>query len=285
MTILPCLDSDYLASQRRKELSISRDQAEWLGKSAVQISRDGFYINLKNEKKNIAILVQEACSKKISIPPEMILPKSSAHYDETKLQISNETTLQAGHRLLANGNKVLALNFANGKSPGGGFLHGALAQEECLCRSSSLYLTLLGDPMYASHAKRPEPDSTEWAILSPDVPVFRSDDGTFLDQTYLLSFLTCAAPYAPTIGQKESANMMKHRIHRVLDIARAYGYDSLVLGAWGCGAFGNDPKQTAQDFYNAIEVDFAGAFKEIIFAITDWSPERKYLGAFRDIFV
>ncbi len=71
---------------------------------------------------------------------------------------------------------------------------------------------------------------------------------------------------------------------RVLSIARAYGYAELVLGAWGCGAFGNDPRQAARDFRNALEGEFNGAFREVVFAITDWSPERRFLGPFRDTF-
>ncbi|WP_145385879.1 TIGR02452 family protein [Stieleria neptunia] len=67
-------------------------------------------------------------------------------------------------------------------------------------------------------------------------------------------------------------------------IAAAYGYRSLVLGAWGCGAFENDPKRTAQDFRDALESDFAGHFSTVVFAITDWSPERRFLGPFRDVF-
>ena len=70
----------------------------------------------------------------------------------------------------------------------------------------------------------------------------------------------------------------------MLAIARAYQYTSLVLGAWGCGAFGNDSHRTAIDFRHALESDFSGAFGEVVFAITDWSPERKYLGPFRDVF-
>ena len=70
----------------------------------------------------------------------------------------------------------------------------------------------------------------------------------------------------------------------MLAIASARGYESLVLGAWGCGAFGNDPVRTAQDFRQALETDFAGHFSDIVFAVTDWSPERKTLGPFRDAF-
>ena len=131
---------------------------------------------------------------------------------------------------------------------------------------------------------RSRPDSSDWAIYSADVPVFRTDEGSELEQPWLLSFLTCAAPYAPAIGQPESGDLLEQRIHRVLAIARAYGHSTLVLGAWGCGAFENDAERTAWDFRRVLETDFRGAFSEVVFAITDWSPERKTLGPFRDVF-
>jgi uncharacterized protein (TIGR02452 family) len=96
--------------------------------------------------------------------------------------------------------------------------------------------------------------------------------------------LTCAAPVAQSIGQPESGDLLQRRIHRVLAIAHAYDHSTLVLGAWGCGAFGNDPHRTARDFRSALEGEFAGAFNTVVFAITDWSPERAMLGAFRDAF-
>lgn len=204
---------------------------------------------------------------------------------QSRIQVANETTLGAAERLVARGRWPLALNFANGVQPGGGFLSGALvAQEEVLCRSSALYATLEGDPLYAAHARRPRPDSIDWAIYSADVPVFRRDDGTPHDSPWPLSFLTCAAPYAPAIGQPEAGDLLQVRIQRVLAIARAFGHEMLVLGAWGCGAFGNDPVRTARDFRQALERDFAGAFGEIVFAIADWSPERRFLGPFREVF-
>ena len=149
---------------------------------------------------------------------------------------------------------------------------------------SALYQTLAGDPMYEAHHRRPQPDSTDWAIYSPDVPVFRTDDGSAIPHPWLLSFITCAAPYAPSIGQPEAGDLLRRRIHRVLAIPRAYGYAELVLGAWGCGAFGNDPHRTASDFQRALECDFSRAFSDIVFAITDWSQERTFLGPFRAVF-
>ncbi len=229
--------------------------------------------------------MREACAAKVSIPPEEPLPEhATIAYPVTHVQVTNETTLGAARRMVDRGLKPVALNFANGVHPGGGFLHGATAQEETLCRSSALYQTLVGDPMYQAHRQRPLPDSTDWAIYSPNVPVFRTDDGAPLDQPWLLSFITCAAPYAPTIGQPRSGDLLQRRIHRVLAIARACGHSVMVLGAWGCGAFGNDPYRTALDFRHALEIEFEDAFSEVVFAISDWTPERRFLGPFREVF-
>ena len=283
--ILPCLDSEELAEARRRELDIRRDVATELGRSAVEIARTGFYFNSAGEKVEIGELVSRAVSGRKSLRPDASLPTpQSRSFSETRLQIANETTLGVSRRLVESGHRPLALNFANGIHPGGGFLDGARAQEEVLCRSSALYRMLVGDPMYDEHRKRPRPDSTDWAIYSPEVPVFRQDDGTELDQPWLLSLITCAAPVATRIGQPESGDLLQKRIHRVLAIAEAFGYSTLVLGAWGCGAFGNSPRRTATDFRQALENEFPGAFSDVVFAITDWSPERKFLGPFRDVF-
>ena len=285
LTILPSLDSSEMASARQKELDIAHERARKLGMSAVDAIHRGYYLNDSGLRVDWRDAVEHARAMTVSIPPDTILPTSTnVAFADTVVQVSNETTLSAARRMADKGLKPVALNFANGIQPGGGFLGGARAQEEALCRSSALYATLIDDPMYESHARRPEPDSTDWAILSPDVPVFRSDDGTALDTFWRLDFITCAAPVATRIGKQKSAELLRARIHRVLGIASAYRYHTLVLGAWGCGAFGNDPMQTARDFRDALETEFAGSFNEIAFAITDWSSDRRYLGPFRDTF-
>ncbi|MBL8114144.1 MAG: TIGR02452 family protein [Acidobacteria bacterium] len=284
MQILPCLDSDELAAARRRELYITRAAATALGISAVDAAEAGAYL-FEGTRVDWRASVEAAISAKVSIPPDAPLPTHGAvAFPETVVQVTNETTTAASKRLLAAGHRPLALNFANGVSPGGGFLHGALAQEEAISRSSALYSTLVGDRMYDVHRKRTDKASSDWTIYSPGVPIFRADDGTELPEPWLLDFLTCAAPYAHTVGQPESGDLLERRIHRVLAIARAYGYETLVLGAWGCGAFGNDPKRTAVDFRKALENEFEGAFSHVVFAITDWSPERRFLGPFRDAF-
>ena len=284
-TVLPCLDSQEMAEQRRQELDIPWSTAKALGLSAVVAAREGHYQGPSGEAVNWQGSVSAACATKQSICPDAELPPPPRRAAlETRTQVSNETTLGAAHRLVSAGLQPLALNFANGIHPGGGFLGGARAQEEVLCRSSALYSTLVDDSMYTAHRARPRPDSTDWAILSPDVPVFRTDDGTALDSPWHLSFVTCAAPYAPAFSRAEAAKMLEQRIHRVLAIAHAYGYVTLVLGAWGCGAFGNDPWTTALAFRRGLEELFVGSFSDVVFAITDWSPERRFLGPFRDVF-
>jgi uncharacterized protein (TIGR02452 family) len=285
LVVLPCLDSDELAIARRQELDIQRNIARMLGISAVDAIQRGYYTTESGSNVDWGNAIEMAVNAKTSIPPGKSLRRvARAPHQHTKVQVTNETTLGAARRLIGAGLKPLALNFANGIHPGGGFLNGARAQEEALCRSSGLFATLRDDPMYDAHRQRTEPDSTEWAILSPDVPVFRADDGQALDSFWLLSFITCAAPYAPEIGQPKSAQLLRERINRVLDIARAFDYQALVLGAWGCGAFENDVRQTASDFKNALDGEFVGAFGHVTFAVTDWSTDRRFLGPFRDVF-
>ncbi len=285
LKILSCMDSAELAAARQRELGMSHHDAAVLGRSAVETASAGHYVNGAGKRVDWSREVRNACAARKSIPPDALLPAHEpVSFPETHIQVTNETTLGAALRFTESGLKPLALNFANGIQPGGGFLVGARAQEEVLCRSSALYSTLAGDPMYDAHRKRPRPDATDWAIYSPDVPVFRTDAGTELDRPWLLSILTCAAPYAPEIGQPESGDLLEKRIRRVLAIARAYGHTALVLGAWGCGAFANDVRRTAADFRAALANEFDGAFSDIVFAITDWSPERRFLGPFRDVF-
>jgi uncharacterized protein (TIGR02452 family) len=282
LLLLPCLDSDERAARCREVLLIPRDRAAELGRTAFTVAETGVYCDAEGRRVDWRNAVARARAAKCSLPPDAQLPDGgSARFPRTRVQVANETTLVAARRLKDAGERVLGLNFANGIHPGGGFFGGARAQEEVLCRSSPLYATLQGDPMYAAHQRRPQPDSTDWAILSPDVPVFR-DQGTALDAPWMLSVLTCAAPYAPALGQPRAGDLLQARIRRVLAIARAYGYSALVLGVWGCGAFGNAPERTAWDFKTAL-AEQAEAFAEVVFAISDWSPERRYLGPFRDL--
>jgi uncharacterized protein (TIGR02452 family) len=77
---------------------------------------------------------------------------------------------------------------------------------------------------------------------------------------------------------------MWRRIIKVVAIGILHGHDTIVLGAWGCGAFGNDAYEIAGLFERALQNNFQGAYRQVIFAIVDWSAEKRFIGPFRWIF-
>ncbi|WP_175409887.1 TIGR02452 family protein [Streptomyces sp. TRM64462] len=213
----------------------------------------------------------------------------------TRFEVTGESSTEAARRLTEADPEapVAVLNFASARNPGGGYLNGAQAQEEALCRASALYVTLLRAPEYYDHHRtHRDPFYTDRVIHSPGVPVFRDDRGRFLDRPYRLGFLTSPAPNAGVIASRtpEEAHRipaaLAARAGRVLETAVAHGYRRLVLGAWGCGVFRNDPARVAAAFRAPLtgEGRFAGHFDEVVFAILDRTSSRATLGAFRTAF-
>ena len=177
------------------------------------------------------------------------------------------------------GYKALALNFANAYRPGGGYLVGSRAQEESLCRCSTLYATLSCEEareLYEYNRSHVNPEGSDYMLLSPDVTVFReAPDLELLAEPYKASVISYAAPNA--YGEAESLDpsalsaLFARKIRNLLAVAWHFGYDALVLGAWGCGAFGNDAKRVADLFCDAIRGEgFGKLFKKIVFSI--YSP-------------
>jgi uncharacterized protein (TIGR02452 family) len=184
-----------------------------------------------------------------------------------EIDVTGESTLMAARRT---GGATLV--FASARNPGGGFLNGAQAQEESLARGSALYPHLLaaGD-FYAYHRAHEDLTYSDRVIHSPDVPVFRTDKGTLLDDPYTVSFLTAAAPNRGAVerNQPERAQhipaILHRRAARVLQVAASHGHKRLVLGAWGCGVFANDPYGVARAFRTAIDEN--RFFEHIVFAV------------------
>ena len=141
--------------------------------------------------------------------------------------------------------------------------------------------------MYVFHRLKCDPLYTDFAIYSPEVPVIRSDDGFLLESPYTLSIITAAAGDAtrmPTNRQKEIVPAMWARILKILAIGVDHEHDAIILGAWGCGAYGNDPKQIASLFQRALQENFKGAYRQVIFAILDWSTDKRLIGPFERAF-
>ncbi|MGY5034616.1 TIGR02452 family protein [Streptomyces sp. 900116325] len=210
------------------------------------------------------------------------------------IEVTDESSLQAARRMTGEGaGRIAVLNYASARNPGGGYLNGAQAQEEALCRGSALYATLLRAPdYYAHHRAERSAFYTDRVIHSPGVPVFRDDRGRLLDTPYTVGFLTSPAPNAGVIRSRtpEDAHripaVLASRAERVLEVAAVRGYRRLVLGAWGCGVFMNDPAQVAGAF-RALLADggrFAGHFEQIVFGILDRSRAAATRTAFARTF-
>lgn len=185
-------------------------------------------------------------------PDPVLVPVRQGPEWETFFEVTGESSLEAARRL---GTGTAVLNFASARNPGGGYLNGAQAQEEALCRASALYTSLLGArAFYDHHRAHRDPFYTDRVIHSPGVPVFRDDRGSLLDAPYRACFLTAAAPNAGVIRRTapqrtaELPGALATRAERVLETALVHGYRRLVLGAWGCGVFQNDPVQVAGAF-------------------------------------
>jgi uncharacterized protein (TIGR02452 family) len=268
------------------EPRIPRDLAVRLGEEAVVISKDGRYVGPAGEVE-ITAHVTTSLKKTRYYAPEHVhsVPQKGTH--QTRFEVTNETTLSAHRRHQAKGHNVVSLNFASATHPGGGFLSGARAQEEYLCRSSALFVTIKDSPMYAYHRDNWTPLYSDAMIYSGEVPVFRDDQHELLPAPYLASFITSAAPMAKKVQPYDYPKLpgiLMERILKILSVAKSKGHDSLILGAWGCGAFGNDGHLVSDLFHHALTVEFAGAFKEVTFAIVDTSPEKRFIGPFAQRF-
>lgn len=217
----------------------------------------------------------------------MAQPASSV----TTFAVTNETTLQACALLVASQQyqRIGVLNFASARKPGGGFLRGARAQEESLARSSGLYYSLRQCPQfYDFHRAQDTALYSDRMIYSPACPVLRDDEGNWLAQPYTVDFITSPAPNAGVVTRNEPANRghivptLTERARKVLALAAHHGCEALVLGAWGCGVFQNDPATVARIFANYLSPDgiFGGRFRHVSFAVFDTSRARETFGSF-----
>ena len=208
----------------------------------------------------------------------------------TQFEVTPESTLTAIYRLLDAGlPKVLALNFASAKNPGGGFLGGSQAQEESLARSTGLYPCLLeAEDYYTTHRQTKSCFYTDYMIYSPAVPLLKDDAGQYRPTLQTASFITAPAVNTGVVKQREPQRLpeikavMKQRMAKVFALALTHGYRHLVLGAWGCGVFQNDPNDIAQYFYEVLEEDFKDAFETLVFAV--YAKDTRFIRPFQERF-
>lgn len=190
--------------------------------------------------------------------------------------------------------KVAVLNFANAYNPGGGVIRGARAQEECLCRCSTLYISLMKvsdtPGFYAAHniqrMRHPDELNQPGMIYTPDVAIFRADDYTVLDEPVIVDVITCAAPenWRGSCDETSMREIHEEKAKAILDLAIEHDVDLIVMGAFGCGAFSNPPEIVADVYKKVLNqkikdrvnntviiadegLEYRNCFNEVVFAI------------------
>lgn len=254
----------------------------------VNIFNDTKYLVKTN--KRIKVSVENSTNKQKLILEKDVLaaPELNRYEENAKVVISKKRTYEAagGYK----GMKIAVHNFASASNPGGGVVRGANAQEECLCRCSGLFFNLDTQAMWAGfynpHRKSQDPIHNDDIIFTPEVIVFKSDTANpvLMKETdwYEVDVITCAAPNLRNnpsnaynngdgrekakVSDKELLMIHEKRLKRILDVAVSEGEEVVILGAFGCGAFSNNPDVVALAAKNVVK-DYLKAFKVIEFAV------------------
>lgn len=232
---------------------------------------------------------------RVCSPPELAFlvkpsaTEASGTEPATGIDLQDATTQVAAEVAARTGARVALLNFASAKNPGGGFLSGARAQEEDLCRCSGLYRCLSGSaarPYYTFNRARAGHLYSDTMVFSPRVPFFRrcsrpGDLGFLLEEAFLADVVTAPAPNAGATRKKQRAGRalgeaLARRADYVLTLAAHEGAEVLVLGAWGCGVFRNDPNQVAETFFTLLEGKHRRRFQRVVFAVPRAAGPRNY---------
>ena len=209
---------------------------------------------------------------------------------DTVITVSKDRSYEAAMRLdkLMSGSKIAVMNFANAFHAGGGVTKGSSAQEECLCRTSTLYPLLyrrsLRDTFYKHHHTLNTSKASDALIYTEGVIICKTDEDLPKrmprEEWVSVDVITVAAPdlrtksniHAAIIGNgtyMNDAELFGYHVKRAIHImtcAAAKGADTLVLGAFGCGAFQNNPEVVARAYKVALD-EFPNVFRRIEFAV------------------
>jgi uncharacterized protein (TIGR02452 family) len=207
------------------------------------------------------------------------------------VEVSEETVLQACQRIRSvfRDVPVAVLNFANAAKPGGGFLNGRRTQEAALCRASALYASISRfNEMYGFGRADENPLSSDFMIYSPKVPFFRDDCLALIDQPFCVSVITAAAPKAHEcvrpVFRRAIRGTIKNRMRKIMQVAIEHGDRILVLGAFGCDVYKNDPTEVATvERELLIDEGFRYHFDIVLNPITTASGKRENLEAFQNV--
>lgn len=244
----------------------------------------------KTEPILIEAVKRSRASQQFIAANDSVKPPKNNGARQAKVIVSEKRSLEAAEGYAKQGKRVCVHNFASATNPGGGVVNGALAQEECICRCTTLYPCLdsmeMWSSFYSPHRKANNPLYNDDCIYTPDVYVIKSDisfpEPLEESERYKVDIITCAAPNLrikpsnmmnPGAGRSPARitntqleSLLTSRVKRIFEIAAAKGEDVLILGAFGCGAFHNPPQVAAKVFHDVMK-DYLSFFEVIEYAV------------------
>lgn len=248
----------------------------------------------QSDSRLIQAIAQANAAQKLILGSDTETWKSACRYMRpAQVTVSRKRTLEAASAY--HGKKVCVLNFASATNPGGGVTRGSSAQEEAICRCSTLYFSLIEQSMwkgfYTPHRAQRDPLHNDDCIYTPGVVVIKTDTATPQalppEDWYTVNVLTCAAPNlreqpsnpmndgdgarGVQIEKQELRQLHEKRMRRILSIAAAEGNEVMILGAFGCGAFRNPPEIVAEARRTVIQ-EYRSFFEAVEFAV--YCPPR-----------
>lgn len=260
-----------------------------------------------DENCELKTAMKKSRNNTVCYQPDEYPEIENAEEKACKISVTEERTFECAMRLNSESpdSRIAVLNFASASNPGGGVKNGSSAQEEALCRCSTLYPCLDSRPMweqfYDINRGAGNVLHTDACIYSPDIVICKTDSDNPerlpQDKWVYVDVITCAAPNlrekpsnaynlemgaATEITAEELYSIHLSRARHILHIAAANGIDKLVLGAFGCGAFRNDPKAVANAYKDALK-EMGKYFDEVVFAVYCGSQDNGNYRVFKDI--
>lgn len=277
---------------------MDRERNKTIASETIEIMRKKMYVSQNQTIINISQELDDSINNTKLYKPDYEFSLPPCPNRKGLIQVSDESTLVACERIIMNENieKVACLNFASARNPGGGFLSGAQAQEEMVARCSGLYRTLIKCPeMYEYNKSRRSLLYSDYMIYSPNVPVFRNDNGSLKDTPFLVSIISAPATNISFMKHMDDTEMeiihntMLNRCRKIIYRAIENDAHALVLGAFGCGVFRNNPEDVAEYFRKLlIDEGLAKYFDLIVHPIYTKNKEKnnnylKFAQVYQDI--
>lgn len=207
----------------------------------------------------------------------------------TEMIIDDVDSVSAVLKYSSPGGKMAVLNFSSYKNPGGMFINGSKAQEECLCHESFLYnvLSQIKDFYDWNNKHKNKALYLNRGLYSASILFIREEKHLQSETMRFCDVITCAAPNKSAaqkyqnVSDEENTKILKSRIKFVLDIAKDNDVNTLILGAYGCGVFGQNALEVASIFKEYLNTTHK-CFRKVVFAVPN--GRDKNLEAFRKVF-